>query len=163
MFTYCIAELHHKTADFEKSGYIAAYDGDVLKSDLAISGLLKDALRKTVAPLEIVTNESQLDWHPNSDEKVLDLVHPSLFPVVYGRTRILPDGSVGLDDCVKRCGEGKQLELPQVENAATMTSRYYNDAMSPYSQKFQWLPCDVMFRNGDKPEYLYTAIVLAIH
>lgn len=157
MFTYCIAELRHKTAGFEKTGYITAYDGDVVKSDLVISGVLKDALRKAAAPLENVTNESQRDWRPNSDEKVLDLVDPSLLPVVYGKTRILRDGLVGLDDCVQRCGKGEQLELPHVENAATTkTARHYDGVMSPYSLKFQWLPCNVMFREGDKLEYVYS-------
>lgn len=30
--------------------------------------------------------EDEKDWHPGSDGRVLDLVHPSLYPVVYGRT-----------------------------------------------------------------------------
>ncbi|KAK0528765.1 hypothetical protein OC835_004551 [Tilletia horrida] len=31
------------------------------------------------------------DWHPNSNEQVLDVVHPSLYPLVDGVTRVLPD------------------------------------------------------------------------
>ncbi|KAK0547841.1 hypothetical protein OC844_007103 [Tilletia horrida] len=31
------------------------------------------------------------DWHPKSNEQVLDVVHPSLYPLVDGVTRVLPE------------------------------------------------------------------------
>ena len=40
--------------------------------------------------------EDQKDWHPGSNKQVLDLVHPSLYPLVYGKTLgKQPDGSIG--------------------------------------------------------------------
>ena len=36
-------------------------------------------------PLESVP-DSERDWHPGSDGFVLNLVHPGLYPIVYGRT-----------------------------------------------------------------------------
>ncbi|KAK6354433.1 hypothetical protein TWF730_008837 [Orbilia blumenaviensis] len=30
--------------------------------------------------------DSQKDWHPGSNRQVLDLVHPSLYPIIYNRT-----------------------------------------------------------------------------
>ena len=36
-------------------------------------------------PLEAVP-DSERDWHPGSDGFVLNLVHPALYPIVYGRT-----------------------------------------------------------------------------
>jgi hypothetical protein len=151
MFTYCIDELRYKSSDFRKTGIISAYDGDVVKSDTTISLSLKDALRSAAAYLEKVPDVHR-DWHPGSNEKVLDLVHPSLFPVVYGRTRILHDSVVGLDDCVKRCGEGQTLRVPPKADAHmifTGTDQGYWKAMKdPYSRKFQWLPCDVAFDNN---------------
>ena len=68
------------------------------------------------------------DWHPGSENTVLDLVHPSLFPVVYGRTKILRDNVVNLDDCVEKCGEGVTLEVPPSEEAALVT--LYNPMMT---------------------------------
>ena len=38
-----------------------------------------------MVPLEAVP-DSEMDWHPGSDGLVLDLVHPALYPIVYGRT-----------------------------------------------------------------------------
>ena len=141
MFTYCIDELRYKSKQFQETGAITAYDGDIVKSDVAIPSFLKDALRTAASPLEDVP-EVHRDWHPGSNETVLDLVHPSLFPVVYGRTRILSTTSVGLGDCVKRCGAGEILSVPP------------DKEMSPgYSRKFQWLPCEVKF-DGDKTKYV---------
>lgn len=74
------------------------------------------------------------DWHPSSDEKVLDLVPPSLFPLVYGRSRILPDSLVGLEDCIKRCWEGETVPVLCANGGAKTGS---------YSKKFQWLPCEI--------------------
>jgi Protein of unknown function (DUF4246) len=143
MFTYCIDELRYKSKLFLQTGIISAYDAGIIKSDIAIPTSLRDALRTAVAPLEDVP-EVYRDWHPGSNEMVLDLVHPSLFPVVYGRTRILPNSILSLDDCVKRCGEGETLSVPEADSH---TSEGTADA---YSRKFQWLPCEVTFESGQE-------------
>jgi hypothetical protein len=164
MFTWCIDELRYKSAQFRVTRAITAYDGDVVKSDTVIPSSLQDALKAAAAPLENVS-EVYRDWHPGSENTVLDLVHPSLFPVVYGRTKILRDNVMNLDDCVEKCGEGVTLEVPPSEEAALVTLYEPDDdrrsfyswnwgAMNdPYSRKFQWLPCEVGFE-GDKVKYV---------
>ncbi|KAI8920668.1 hypothetical protein BC831DRAFT_87138 [Entophlyctis helioformis] len=57
-------------------------------SDGAVPESLRDALIRQVAVLEDVPDHKK-DWHPGSDGKVLDLVHPSLYPLVYGRSLVL--------------------------------------------------------------------------
>ena len=146
MFKYCIDELRYKSKIFQETGTIAVYDGDVVKSDLAIPSSLKESLHIAAAPLEDVP-ELHRDWHPGSNDTVLDLIHPSLFPVVYGRTRILDATTVGLDDCVKRCGEGETLHVPSPQEAMA------GNMEEPYSRKFQWLPCQVEL-DGDKAKYV---------
>ncbi|TFK72608.1 hypothetical protein BDN72DRAFT_762917 [Pluteus cervinus] len=132
MVDWCIEELRWKAKlpIFTEHGAISIYEGDVVKSDVAIPRSLKEALRNAVAPLEDVP-EDQRDWHPGSDDQVLDLVHPSLFPLVYGTSRILPDSLTTLEDCVKRCGEGVIVPVPN-----SLQNNFY-------SEKFQWLPCEV--------------------
>jgi hypothetical protein len=157
MFDWCIAELRHKLKSFQQTGAITVYDGDVIKSDTVIPPALKDALSTAAANLEDVP-DSRRDWHPGSSERVLDLVHPSLFPVVYGSTRILPDSLVGLDDCVTRCGEGLALGVPPKEDCALWVQRTFGNKIydtnyllqDPFSQKFQWLPCEVAFSGDDE-------------
>ncbi|KAJ2932776.1 hypothetical protein H1R20_g4321, partial [Candolleomyces eurysporus] len=147
MFTYCISELQHLAKEHPTSpnGAICIYSGDVYKSDTAVSEETKLALQKAVKVLEDVP-ASQKDWHPGSDGKVLDLVHPSLFPLIYGKSKVLPVGArvTTLEDCIKRCGEGDVLN---VETSDRLTDE------NPWSDKFQWLPCEVDI-SGEKPRIL---------
>lgn len=150
MISWCIDELQYKAKEFEKTGIVTAYDGGIAKSDISIPSWLRDALRAAAAPLEDVP-EVHRDWHPGSNDTVLDLVHPSLFPVVYGRTRILPDSTVGLDDCVKRRGDGVILGVPPSEEAQQKKLGSWgtrHEEQDPYSRKYQWLPCDIDFKSG---------------
>lgn len=104
------AELRDEQTGIEVSGV----DG-VWQSDTLIDAELKDRLRRAVQVLENVP-EADRDWHPGSDEQVLDLVHPSLFCLV--RNVSLPDDSSWPD-------------LGQ------------DDAKYALSDKFQWLPTDL--------------------
>ena len=147
MVDWVIEELRYKAKIFHETGAISVHGGDVMKSNSAIPDSLKERLNAAVVSIEDVPVRYQ-DFHPGSDEKVIDLVHPSLFPLVYGRSRILPESLLNLDDCIKRCGEGTRLATPS-ENEATLDRkseydrRWVEDSMKPYSLKFQWLPCNV--------------------
>jgi len=160
MITWCFAELQWKAEAFRKSGAaVSVYTGDVIKSDSAVPESLKNALEAAVKPLEDVP-DLQKDWHPGSDEKVLDLVHPSLFPLVYGRTRILSDSLTSLDDCIERCGEGVVVSVPSREGGDPDKWDGYSIkppmVPGPYSRKFQWLPCEVdVSGDDDSVKYVY--------
>lgn len=149
MFDFCIAELKHKAEHVydDPNTPIVAYNGYVVKSDTAVPESVKHALQDAVKVLEDVPAH-QKDWHPGSNEMVLDLVHPSLFPLIYGKSRVLKVGqkAVGIDDCIARCGEGEVLELSANEkDKPTPQQRLRRPRvdMDPYSAKFQWLPCEV--------------------
>ncbi|KAI9372374.1 hypothetical protein BJX61DRAFT_534034 [Aspergillus egyptiacus] len=152
MANWIIKELQWKAETVPKTGNVEAFDVGVVKSDSAVSEELKVALRNAVAPLENVPVEER-DYHPGSDMKVVDLVHPSLFPVMYGRTRILPDRTIGIEDCLRSIGEGEVLPVaPEEETKFYIPegtfiygSRRWGMVSKPYSRKFQWLPCDVEF------------------
>lgn len=103
-------------------------------SDTAIRPETKARLGAGAQRLENV-KESHKDWHPGSDGKVLDLVHPSLFPLLYGRSRILPSGEVPLEKCAQDTGKGIIFPKPQRNKDITTYGRY--------SETFQWLPCQV--------------------
>lgn len=57
------------------------------QSDTLIDNKLRDELIDGVRELENVP-ENKKDWHPGSNNQVLDLVHPSLFCFVAGRVYI---------------------------------------------------------------------------
>ncbi|KAB8235263.1 DUF4246 domain-containing protein [Aspergillus alliaceus] len=156
MMDYIMKELQWKVDAFKKTGMIPVYDTGVVKSDTAVPEEVQRALKEAVAPFEDVPDE-QKDYHPGSDMKVVDLIHPSLFPVIYGRTRILPDRTIGLDDCLGSVGQGDLLPVPPEDEAKIegYSSRAYGwrrweaDTLRPFSRRFQWLPCDVKFSDQD--------------
>ena len=79
---------------------------------------LQDRLVTAVSLLENVPDVEK-DWHPRSDNQVLNLVHPSLYPLVYNRT-FVKDPHTG--EC--------EVSEPPDHLGYTI------------SQKFQWLPSD---------------------
>ena len=141
MMDWVIEELRYKAKLFDDIGAVTVYTGHVVKSDSVVPESLKLELQAAVAELEDVP-DSHKDWRPGSNGKVLDLVHPSLYPLIYSRTRVLETGRTSLEDCITRCGEGKALPFPPVEEV-TQSRSYYHTVVSPYSRVFQWLPCMV--------------------
>ena len=153
MFDYCLAELRDKAAILGQTGIVTVMDaaGCVAKSDTLVDAALRDALREAIAPLEDVPDD-QKDWHPGSDGLVLDLVHPSLWPLVYGRSRVLTDRQLGLDDCLDGWGGDGLCVLPGIAPDAKLPHeregrRSHWRGESPprqlWSRSFQWLPCEV--------------------
>ena len=118
----------------------------VVKSDTTVSPESKAQLRIACKPLEDIPT-SLKDWHPGSDGKVLDLVHPSLFPLIYGRSRVLPTGKVGLQDCTEYIGKGEVVKPPDPPDfVISSLPRAFSHVPTEYwSREFQSLPCDVDF------------------
>lgn len=150
----CFAELRDKSADFERTQFVKALDSDVsvIKSDVLIWPELREEIIEACKPLQNVP-ESERDWHPKSDGKVLNLVHPSLFPVVYGRTRALSQPDVGLMDCCESCGQGEILEAGQALPEGTVGGWQRLEKSNFWSAKYQWLPSDVHFGEDGRPHF----------
>ncbi|KAI6782114.1 uncharacterized protein J7T54_002351 [Emericellopsis cladophorae] len=154
-----IVELQRKADFYEEAGLVPVLDYSlcVIKSDKILEDdpdLVKD-LKTAVSRLENVP-DAQKDWHPRSGNKVLDLVHPSLYPLVYGKTRVLKDKRIDLANALDFCGageviaaqqDGKLAENPAGDNEQNVpASCWIGDPF--FSFKYQWLPCDVKLENG---------------
>ena len=133
-------------------GAIKVYNGDVVKSDTTVSHTVKAELQAAVRPLEDVP-EWEKDWHPGSDEKVWDLVHPSLFPIVYGWTRALGKGKgfVTLENCIARCGDGNVLEKQKAPDGGytksiTLPERRRGRSMTHSTQLYRVMMCHTTSR-----------------
>lgn len=120
----------------KKTGIVNVLDAElaVAKSDTIVPSSLVDALRLGVKSLEDVPDKYK-DWHSGSGEKVLDLLHPSLFPLVYGTTRVLPYGKVPLEDCASIIGEGE----------TTISSEQKKTNEPALWGSNQWLPSDIVW------------------
>lgn len=147
-------ELREKAAYLEQHGVVHVLDTDatIVKKDLATDDLFWTSLKLAAYTLEDVPDRFK-DWHPGSDELVLDLLHPSLFPLQYGKTRVLTDRTVPLETCAEYIGKGEVCPVPEALASDQTYSRsvsWDNEAGMKAWGSYQWLPSDVTFKADGK-------------
>ncbi|KAG9089140.1 hypothetical protein FRC06_001695 [Ceratobasidium sp. 370] len=123
------AKLRDEESGAEVGVLFEASDGLVPES-------IKAKLVAGVAQLENTLN-TQKDWRPRSNGLVLDLVHPSLYPVVYNRTLAYPPQSTNRDAT-------KLKPIPPPKLRMNRTGNYH------ISQNFGWLPTDFVVSGNGK-------------
>jgi hypothetical protein len=134
-FDFCIEELRAKAAYYKTSGVMPVHDvaACAVKSDRAVGPDLHEALCKGFEKLRAGQAENP-DWHPNSNEMVQDLVHPSMYPLVYGRSRVHKEEVVGVADAVdKWASTGTAIDSIGDDDVPSRL----------WSPNFQWLPANV--------------------
>ncbi|RSL49029.1 hypothetical protein CEP53_009311 [Fusarium sp. AF-6] len=145
----CLAELAKKANLFEETGMVPVMDyaAYVIKSDTLLTQTLKDELKAAVKPLESL-QRAQKDWQPDTDGKVLNVVDPSLYPLVYGTSKILPDQHVPLDGCIGYCGMGEVIPQPPKPILDHHIARVLPLRMKAFGIRSQWLPCNIDLTGG---------------
>ncbi|KAF9523657.1 hypothetical protein CPB83DRAFT_886802 [Crepidotus variabilis] len=148
MADYCIDELRNLATIHAAEAPVIVFPGHVVKSDTAVSSELHKALQETVATFEAATPKGFKNWCPGSNEIIWDIVDPSLWPLVYGRSRVLLEGQIAsLEDCIDRCGQGEVPPVPPDEETTDFGELRFSwgpeSTSKAYSNKFQWLPCEV--------------------
>ncbi|KAK2809234.1 hypothetical protein FQN50_004070 [Emmonsiellopsis sp. PD_5] len=127
---------------------VSVFDSEVamVKSDDIVPVALAELLRTLVHPLEDVFESSQ-DWRLGSGKRVLDLVNPSLSPLIYGHSKALAFVTVPLDDCFRFIDQGEPIHGPIGPDIAMHeVSESWADPIGLYVLGvFQWLPSDVHF------------------
>lgn len=122
---------------------VSCFDG-IWQSDVLIASSLRSSLLGQSRVLEDIP-EDKKDWHPNSDNQVLDLVHPSLYPVVYGRT----------------LGRYPDAGGPVAPIASPFPAKEKGYPVEYRSDKFQWLPTD--FQVDEKGGVMALGYINNIH
>ncbi|KAF2226129.1 hypothetical protein BDZ85DRAFT_272677 [Elsinoe ampelina] len=153
MFDFCLAELQDKAKQNEDTGIATTYETGpvVAKSDSIVPEDDRKLLVDAVARLLEDVPDRHKDWHPGYNDQVLDLVHPSLFPLVYGRTRVLTNETIGVEDALQHIGHGVVASLPPNDSTDSDEVFYNRRFGSLWSYQFQWLPSEVSFTdNGVK-------------
>ncbi|KAK6515768.1 hypothetical protein TWF281_004358 [Arthrobotrys megalospora] len=111
----------------------------VWRADGIISEEVKNDLIDAVATLENVP-DTEKNWRPNSGEQILDLVDPSLWPAIYGRTldqttgdllEVTPD-AFRIPFCFRQMGV---TEIHPSINSE-------KELKAGYSKSFCWLPSE---------------------
>ncbi|KAK5110463.1 hypothetical protein LTR62_005814 [Meristemomyces frigidus] len=141
---YCLAELADYARFVNECGFLPALDATatVYKSDTIVPFQLRTKLCQAAARLE-AEQADDLDWHPGSNGTVLDLVHPSLFPLVYGETPVMDKRIGSMLLCSYYTGLGEPVAGPETIEQAKEDARSSLYDAKFYSDRFQWLPCEV--------------------
>lgn len=107
----------------------------IWQSDRLVEEDLRSGLMRCVSALENVP-EDQKDWHPRANEQVLDLVHPSLYCIVYGRTTV----AAGHETLTQH----PPLEDLDDEDSDAGYAKHF------LSERFSWLPTDFAISSDGK-------------
>jgi hypothetical protein len=165
VFGCLMSELRQKSEEFDEKGYVKALDTEsrVVKSDTVVDSTLQEELKSAVAKLAKNVPE---DWHPHTNQQVLNLVHPSLYPLVYGRTRVLTSRRTNLDQSLLSEGHtnvplANQLVANHWRGEYYYDSRFNNKGL--VSTQFQWLPCEVEFADEVGTDVKITSYVNNLH
>ena len=113
MFQYVIDDLRKNSS---KYNYFVLFK-EILIADDFIPNDLQEKLIKEVNDYQ---NSIEIDYHPGSNDQVIDIVHPSLNFYVHGRSEI------------------------SKKNA----SLFIESNSINHSKKYQWLPSDVTVKDG---------------
>ncbi|EIW52138.1 uncharacterized protein TRAVEDRAFT_135946 [Trametes versicolor FP-101664 SS1] len=134
---YIFAQLKHEADQRDPAtGIYAAAVPKVYESRSLVPADLKATLIAGVSVLENVPDDKK-DWHPGSNEQVLDLVHPSLYCLrirhSYVRTTGVPAGASPV-----------HVITEDEYNAQRPDFGKYRDTDAEYaiSPLYQWLPTD---------------------
>ncbi|KAJ2851732.1 hypothetical protein IWW36_000877 [Coemansia brasiliensis] len=121
-------------------------------SDDLIESSTTEELKKYAAILEDKP-EKDRDYHPNTNNQVLNLVHPSLFPLIYQRSRLLaeaipsPEAAVDLKTFGQAPGSISKWDdaVDKLWGDGNGGSIFYipQNGIEPFtSEKFCWLPSE---------------------
>jgi hypothetical protein len=151
-----VKELQSKAKYYDKSGIIPTLDAcaSVAKSDKLVTSELHERLRNAFKKLK-ADHSASPDWHPSSSNMVEDLVHPSMYPLVYARSRVIKEEVVGVEDAVEKwagkgdiikedlmyAGGDHERDRAYGVGSGTVPPQYWSDT-------YQWLPANVAFQES---------------
>ena len=177
MFDFLVSELEWFISQYDEAtgiGY-STVPGTFF-SDSLITAAERDSLVAAVSTLE-----SQLpfkDWHPGSDDQVLDLVHPSLYPYIRGRTRrfaAIKNSPMGPADAIIDLLRGDRDPIhpsSPLESLQYIGSGIKSSSLperDPYEftwgerSEYQWLPVDVFISQEQPCQARFLSYINNLH
>lgn len=154
MASWIIDELQFKSVLYEHTSSVALYNGDITKSDHNVSEGLRIKLFEAAKRLETSPPELRF-YNPGTNYSQEDIIPIAFCCLVYGRTRILKDKLIGLDDALGHAGQGEVLPVPEEtgftrEDMAWRVASQTDVSTRPFSRQFQMLPCEVNLKEDGK-------------
>ncbi|KAI0643487.1 hypothetical protein C8Q79DRAFT_183097 [Trametes meyenii] len=133
---YVFDQLKYEAGRYDPAtGIFATSIPMVYESRALVPADLKASLISGVAALEDVP-DNEKDWHPGSNNQVLDLVHPSLYCLRIGESYVRPHRFPDPNPSVHVLTNSEYASLrPDFEE-------YSNTTSFAISRLYQWLPTD---------------------
>lgn len=126
------------------------------RSDTIIPLKLKEAFQRAVVSIEQVSahktdskpikETSPPDATGSTSDKasfVVTLIDPAMYPLVNGRSRVLLDKKIGLDNCLSHIAEGVTAPVTGIPDELCL--EFIHIPKLPRCKESQWLPCEVRF------------------
>jgi hypothetical protein len=159
-WTWFIQELRDKALHYSKKCYVLTLNADsgVCKSDLLVASDLQQSLQESLAHL------LSHPWKPSMKERnsstTLELVDPSLFMFACGQTAVLTQGGQARmsEKCISFPTTELNVHIPTTPELYPTTT-----GSSLWSDKFQWLPCEVKFSENEGKEVRITSCINNLH
>jgi hypothetical protein len=123
-------------------GFTIGCDLMITSSDTSVLEILRQKLCSQVSSF---ATSMPKDFHPNSNDQVVDIVHPSLFPLQYNITPVRTDSGLAVAKFTDEIGNFKK----RVESYGI-------------SRNFQWLPSLLRY-NSDACRYEFASYINNLH
>ena len=139
---YVLAELEYYDSLRDNSMEMSPVDG-VWQSDQLIPDQIKQTLITSVRSLEDIPDKEK-DWHPGTNQQILDLVHPSLFCYVNQTTRVINETNrlITVNNALEQIGLGQSIDIN------TTIKKQSKEANYTKSKAYQWLPAEFNVSEG---------------
>jgi hypothetical protein len=165
MANWIVDELTFKAMIYERFHCVGLYNGDSTKSDTNVPESLLQEIRSSTQVLEMEHEELKF-YHPRSFNRQRDLLAMALYPLIYGKSRILPDRLIGLDEALRFAGQGEVIPVPSDsgvtrEDMAWRVRARADISVRPYSRMFQVLPSD--WQLGDDGQWHIATYINNLH
>lgn len=168
---WMVKELRWKARRYAEQGFTTSLETGtvIVKADGKHVGEdLREELKRAVQPL-LQVDEAKKDWHPGSEGMVLNLVHPSLYAFVYGRTPVLVDTNVDLGAHTTSIGQrtttlsADAADIDDDGLRPNTSGEHIYSNRDRWSTKFQWLSCEVAFTGDDGVDVKITSYINNLH
>ncbi|KAJ2446773.1 hypothetical protein GGF42_005607 [Coemansia sp. RSA 2424] len=146
-FRYVLDELAYYSSLHPPSSNVKLSSADgVWLSDSLIDLETTNELKEYAAILES-TPTNQKDWHPDGESRMLNLIDPSLFPLIYARAKLYRQTCTSPQESLKAealeaspGSRDKWHEALSGSGYCILTNDQFRS--STFSDKFSWLPSE---------------------
>ncbi|KAK1496617.1 hypothetical protein CTAM01_08255 [Colletotrichum tamarilloi] len=156
----CIDELQEKARLYNETGVVPVLDVQVriARSDRVISSDMKSTFQEAVGNIErtLSRKTDRGSGKKNSlaeangstckkQDNVINVIDPTMYPLVFGRSRVLPTHEIDLHNCLSHISQGITIKIPGQKETQKYVDGIYHTLFSSQSQ---WLPCNIEFPDG---------------